>query len=601
VVGDDDLPAMALRRRKLDSKTRNLGQIPILARLAPRDLTQLARLAEEMDAGAGTVLCREGGTAREFFLIISGEAEATKAGEHVRRLGPGDFFGEIASIEHLPRAVTVTALTDLRFFVVSSHSFWSVVGRSPDVERRALRSLILENVSVRRMTEAALREQADLNEYQANHDALTGLPNRVLFGDRVRQAVLAARREKRGVAVMLMDLDRFKEVNDTLGHLAGDALLKEVADRLSGVLRASDTVARLGGDEFGLILPGQSEPAVVVTAIERIAEAIERPILVHGLPVGIEASIGVAFYPDNGDELDSLLRCADAAMYRAKDEHLTHCFFDGASCRHDPARLTLVSDLRRALRRRELILHYQPKAVLEGDEIVSVEALVRWNHPERGLVPPLDFVPVAEQTSLVKPLTAYVIDEALRQCRAWMDEGLELSVAVNISMRNLLDMSFPEEVRGLLRKHGVEAGRLDLEITESSVLTDPQRTAHVLGELSAMGIRLSVDDFGTGYSSLATLKRLPLDEIKIDRSFVMNMLGDEDDAVIVRSTIDLGRNLGLDVVAEGVESAEVWKQLGDLGCHAAQGFYLSRPVPADELSAWLRRRRGPAADKQAAA
>jgi diguanylate cyclase (GGDEF)-like protein len=536
------------------------------------------------------VLCREGGTAREFFVIVEGEAEATKGGERARRLGPGDVFGEVAVIEHLPRALTLTAVTPLRFFALSSQWFWGVIGASPEVERRVLRSLILENVTVRGIAEAALRRQAELNEYQATHDGLTDLPNRALFEDRMQQAVLAAARHGRGVAMLLIDLDRFKEVNDTLGHHAGDELLREVGGRLRRVLRASDTVARLGGDEFGLILPGQSEPAVVVTAIERITKALEEPIVIHGLPLGIEASIGVAFYPDNGDNVEVLLQAADAAMYRAKGEGRTHAFYEASGFRHDPARLTLVSDLRRAIQGRQLVLHYQPKAALRGGEVTAVEALVRWLHPVRGLLPPAEFIPVVEQTSLVKPLTAYVIDEALRQCRAWEDEGTRLSIAVNVSMRNLLDVTFPDEIRRLLAEHDLAPSRLELEITESAVLTDPNRTRRVLERLSGMGLRLSVDDFGTGYSSLTSLKRLPLDEIKIDRSFVRNMLEDEDDAVIVRSTIDLARNLGLDVVAEGVESAEVWDELETLGCNRAQGFFLSRPVPADELGAWLRGR-----------
>jgi diguanylate cyclase (GGDEF)-like protein len=581
---------MGLRRRDANTKHDTLARIPLFAGLSRRQVAQLAKMAEELDAPPGKVLCREGRSAREFFVIVEGEAEATKGGESVRRLGPGDVFGEVAVIEHLPRALTLTAVTPLRFVALSSQWFWGVIGGSPEVERRVLRSLILENVTVRGIAEAALRRQAELNEYQATHDALTDLPNRVLFEDRIQQALLAAGRNGRGVAVLLIDLDRFKEVNDTLGHHAGDQLLREVGVRLKRTLRASDTVARLGGDEFGLILPGQNEPAMVVTAIERITKAIEEPIVIQGLPLGIEASIGVAFYPDNSDEVEALLQCADAAMYRAKGDGLTHSFYETSGFRHDPARLTLVSDLRRAIQERELVLHYQPKADLQGGDVTAVEALLRWQHPVRGLVPPGEFIPVAEQTSLVKPLSAYVIDEALRQCRAWDEEGIELSIAVNVSMRNLLDVTFPDEVRRLLDLHHVAPSRLELEITESAVLTDPNRTRRVLERLSSMGLRLSVDDFGTGYSSLTSLKRLPLDEIKIDRSFVMNMLDDEDDAVIVRSTIDLARNLGLDVVAEGVESADVWAELGTLGCNTAQGFFLSRPVPADELAAWLRAR-----------
>jgi len=286
-----------------------------------------------------------------------------------------------------------------------------------------------------------------------------------------------------------------------------------------------------------------------------------------------------------------LLRCADGAMYHAKDEKSGWAFYDSSRITHGTARLTLVGELRRALDQRELVLYYQPQAILENGEVRVVEALLRWQHPERGLVPPDEFIPLAQQTGLIKPLTVYVIDEALRQCRAWLDDGLQLMIAVNISARNLVDAGFPGQVAGLLERWEISPDLLEFEITESAMLTDPGRTKLILEQLSGMGIRLSIDDFGTGYSSLAYLKRLPVSEIKVDRSFVMSMDQDEDDATIVRSTIDLGRNLGLDVVAEGVENEQVWKRLRQLGCTVAQGYYLSRPVPAPELQAWLLHRR----------
>jgi diguanylate cyclase (GGDEF)-like protein/PAS domain S-box-containing protein len=447
---------------------------------------------------------------------------------------------------------------------------------------------MIENITERKLAEDALMRQSELNRHQALHDSLTGLPNRVLFRERIEQALLRARRENEQVGVLLMDLDRFKEVNDALGHHAGDALLIEVGKRLPAVLRASDTVARLGGDEFGMLLLSPSGPDSVVPLVERIHQALVEPVVVSDLPLEIEASVGIAIYPQDGVDSETLLRRADVAMYAAKESNLPYAFFDEASHDQDPTRLTLVAELRRAIDERELVLYYQPKAVLDGDAIRSVEALVRWNHPQRGLLPPDEFIPLAERTGLIRPLTLYVIDEALRQCRAWQDEGIELSVAVNLSTRNLLDIEFPLRVHELLERSEVDRGRLELEITESTMLADPARTKLVLDRLSAMGIRLSIDDFGTGYSSLAYLKKLPVDEIKIDRSFVMNMGHDEDDAVIVRSTIDLGRNLGLEVVAEGVETLEAWERLKALGCTIAQGYYLSPPVAAATLSEWLR-------------
>jgi diguanylate cyclase (GGDEF)-like protein/PAS domain S-box-containing protein len=435
-----------------------------------------------------------------------------------------------------------------------------------------------------------LIQQSELNEYQALHDGLTGLANRTLFRDRIELAIRAARRDGKNLAVAVMDLDRFKEVNDSLGHAAGDALLVELGGRLAGALRDSDTVARLGGDEFGLLLPGIDGHSDVLVAIDRVRTEIARPVAVEGLPLVVEGSIGIAVFPDDGDDVDTLVQHADVAMYHAKDKNAGWTFYDAACAKHDPGRLTLVGELRRALERHELILHYQPKALLADGQVRSVEALVRWQHPERGLVPPDEFIPLVQQTGLIQPLTRYVIDAALRQVRTWSEQGWELSVAVNLSTRNLLDNELPEQIGTLLARHGVDASMLELEITESTMLEDPARTKAILERLSAMGIRLSIDDFGTGYSSLSYLKRLPVDEIKIDRSFVMNMVDDEDDATIVRSTIDLGRNLGLEVVAEGVESGPIWDRLSALGCTVAQGYFLSRPLPADELTPWLSER-----------
>jgi diguanylate cyclase (GGDEF)-like protein/PAS domain S-box-containing protein len=458
--------------------------------------------------------------------------------------------------------------------------------------RRSFIVGMMQDVTQRKEAEAALVAQAELNQYQALHDALTGLANRTLFRDRIEQAVKTARRGGGRVAVLVMDLDRFKEINDSLGHAAGDELLVELGGRLERVLRASDTVARLGGDEFGVLLPDAASADDVVRAVERIRAAIEEPVIVQGLPLSLEASVGISVCPDHGDDVETLLQHADVAMYAAKAENAGYAFYEASSAQHDPSRLTLVGELRRAIEQRELELFYQPKAVLADGAVRSVEALLRWRHPVRGLVPPDEFIPLAQQTGLVRPLTLYVVDEALRQVRAWHTEhDLRLAIAVNLSPRNLLDVHFPAEVQALLDRWQVDASLLEFEITESTMLVDPVRTKLILERLSEMGIRLSIDDFGTGYSSLSYLRSLPVNEIKIDRSFVMNMDSSVDDATIVRSTIDLARNLGLEVVAEGVETEVVWDRLGELGCTVAQGYYLSRPVSADDLRAWLDERR----------
>ncbi len=441
------------------------------------------------------------------------------------------------------------------------------------------------------MGQDELKRQAAKSEYESLHDSLTGLPNRTLFYDRIHQALLAAERDGGRVAIAIMDLDRFKEVNDTLGHASGDHVLQEIGRRLQDTLRASDTVARLGGDEYGLLLPKQADSAETVHLLDKLVKAIEPPIELDGLPIAIEGSIGVAFYPDHGLSVEELVQRADVAMYVAKHDNRSYAFYEHVAGSHDRVRLTLVGELRQAIDRRELVVHYQPKATLADGHIGGVEALVRWQHPERGLIPPVEFIPYAQETGLMKPLTLYVLDEALHQLHDWEREsGFKLSVAVNIGTRNLIDSAFPDDVAAALERWKLTPDRLELEITESTVLEDPLRTSPVLERLDTMGVRLSIDDFGTGYSSLRYLRELPVSELKIDRSFVMRMATDAGDEAVVRSAIDLGRNLDLQVVAEGVESEQVWARLTELGCDIAQGFFLHRPVPPDELAAWLTER-----------
>ena len=432
-----------------------------------------------------------------------------------------------------------------------------------------------------------LRKQAKVNEYQAFHDVLTGLANRGLFRDRVQQAILAGERENRLVALMLMDLDRFKEINDTLGHHKGDQVLQQIAGRLNEVLRDTDTVARLGGDEFAVLLPNIPDPAAALHVADKIQVALRQPFVVEGLALDVRASIGVSFFPGHGDDVDLLLQRADVAMYLAKAANSGCEVYAAERDQYSPSRLALVTELRRAMEDEEFVLFYQPKVDLRTGEAVVVEALCRWDHPMRGMIPPSEFIPLAEHTGLIEPLTMYVLDKALRQVSQWREQDVDLTVAVNMSPRNHLDLHFPDHVDALLKKWRLPPGALHLEITESTLVADPTRAMAILGRLNQMRVEMSIDDFGTGYSSLGHLRKLPVKELKIDKSFVMNMGIDESDAIIVRSTIDLGRNLGLRVVAEGVETAEIWRQLVVLGCDYAQGFYRSRPMPADEMPRWL--------------
>jgi diguanylate cyclase (GGDEF)-like protein len=432
-----------------------------------------------------------------------------------------------------------------------------------------------------------LRRHAAENEYLALHDPLTDLPNRSLFHDRVNQAILAGKRSGSGVSVIILDLDRFKEVNDTLGHHTGDLLLQELGSRLRHVVREVDTVARLGGDEFGVLVPSASDTTAGAEVATRILSALSEPFALQGLSLEVEASLGVALYPDHGSDVGVLLQRADVAMYVAKVKKSGCEVYATEIDSYSPERLVLLGELRQAIANDELVLHYQPVVDMSTGRVTGAEALVRWAHPTHGLMQPDEFIPLAESTELIGPLTSWVLDHALSQCRDWQESGLDLTVAVNLSARNLHHADFPNQVAHLLTKWTVPASRLELEITESAVMADPTRAMTVLSQLEALGISLAIDDFGTGYSSLSYLSRLPVANIKIDKSFVMNMVKNANDAVIVHSTIDLGRNLGLRVIAEGVETEEAWRKLADLGCDLGQGYLLRRPVPADQFSVWL--------------
>ncbi len=422
--------------------------------------------------------------------------------------------------------------------------------------------------------------------HQAAHDALTGLSNRTELYELGERTLAGARRDGDLAALLLIDLDRFKEVNDTMGHEQGDRLLVEVAARLRGLLRSSDILARLGGDEFAVLaaLPHRGALGEVAT---RLHAALARPFDIGGVAIELGASIGIAVQPDHGDDVSTLLRHADVAMYDAKRSATSIETYDRERDPYSAERLALLGELRRALDNDELVLHFQPKVALESGDTIGVEALVRWQHPARGLLGPGDFLSLAERTGLIADITRWVLDAAVRQCSEWRRDGIDLPVAVNLAAANVVDSTLPDAVAATLRRWDVPGDRLECEISEDTVMGDPRRAGDVLERLRALGVRLSLDDFGTGHSSLSYLKRLPLDEVKIDRSFVIGMADDASDAAIVRSTIDLARHLGLAVVAEGVETAEVLDVLASLECDVAQGFLLSRPLPASELGAWL--------------
>lgn len=428
-----------------------------------------------------------------------------------------------------------------------------------------------------------LRSQAEENRRLAFEDTLTTLPNRALFQGALEAAVERARASGQGMAVILLDLDRFREINDTLGHHIGDLLLAQVAERLREQLRQRDIVARLGGDEFAMLLNEIGNPDAAQEVAERLLTALEEPFEIGEVCLEIGASAGVACYPLHASTANALLQSADVAMYTAKTGHSGTSVYASENDPYTPERLSLFGELRRGIDAGELILHFQPQLDMVTGRVTEAEALVRWQHPQRGLLGPHEFVEMAEHTGLIRPLTTRVLELALSHCAQWRAEGQPLRVAVNLSARSLENPDLPELIARLLVKHGLRGDDLSLELTESSIMVDPGRAQNVLERLHAQGIRLAIDDFGTGHSSLAYLRALPVDTLKIDKSFVLDMDISECDALIVRSTIDLARNLGFSVVAEGVETAEVLSHLRVLGCRSAQGFYLARPVSAEHL------------------
>jgi diguanylate cyclase (GGDEF)-like protein len=432
-----------------------------------------------------------------------------------------------------------------------------------------------------------LRRQSQENYDLARYDQLTGLPNRTLFIEAVAEALREEDAKMGACAVLLIDVDGFKEINDTLGHRIGDQVLCEVGRRLRDGLPEEDVVARLGGDEYAILCTRTQRVSDALARARAIQSDLESPIVLDEVALNVEASIGIAVMGDHANDLDTLFQSADAALDRAKSNRSRVEVFSPEHDGFDATRLILLGQVRQALERDEFVLHYQPEVDLETKQITGVEALLRWRHPEHGLLAPLRFIPLIEQTALVGPVTLHVIGTALRQIVAWRELGLHLALSVNLSARNLLDLELPRQIESLLHEHGVGPDRLTVEVTESATMADPERAVAVLRALRASGVGVSVDDFGTGNASIAYLTELPASEIKIDRSFITGICEDRRAEAIVRSTIELARHLGLRVVAEGIETDAVLKSITDLGCDAGQGYFIAKPLPADELTALL--------------
>jgi diguanylate cyclase (GGDEF)-like protein len=435
-----------------------------------------------------------------------------------------------------------------------------------------------------------LAEKQRENEYQAFHDHLTGLPNRLLFRLQLGDAIEEAAGKGGRLAVMLMDLDHFKEVNDALGHHVGDRLLAAVGPRLAETIREEDLMARLGGDEFGVLVRDVADDATAIGIADRLIEGLHHPVTVDELDLDVSASIGISFYPDHASDADTLLRHADVAMYASKETGTTFEVYDESIDTHKPELVKLVSQVRPAIDDEQFRMYFQPKIRLSDGRVAGAEALIRWHHPTLGRLSPAAFIPMVEKTVLLQPLTHWALNDVLRVWRRWSDEGIKIPVAVNVSPRTLLDQDLPQVVGDLLARWGVPPRYLRLELTENFLVADSGRSDTVLNGLSQVGVGLSIDDFGTGFSSLSYLKRLPIEEIKIDRSFVSHMMERVEDFTIVRATVELGRNLGLRVVAEGVQDRDTFDRLGDFGCDEAQGYYIARPLEPEDFWRWLSHR-----------
>jgi diguanylate cyclase (GGDEF)-like protein len=427
--------------------------------------------------------------------------------------------------------------------------------------------------------------------FQATHDSLTGLPNRAFFLDRLEGAIAASARTGNLAGIVVMDLDRFKEINDTLGHNLGDDLVVEIARRLQQTIREGDTVARLGGDEFAVLFEATAAAGATDVA-KRLGEAFATPFTLGGVSIDVDASMGIALYPLHADDAGTLLKRGDVAMYQAKGSHDHIALYEPGRDEHSLRRLAILSELRQAVAGDALELHYHPKVDMTTGRAVHAEALVRWRHPVHGTLRPDEFIPLAEQSGNIGMITKWVLKKAIAECALWQHAGLSMTVAVNLSAMDLYDAELPTLISGLLHERGLAPETLLLEITESAIMRDPATALKTLRDLKSRGIALAIDDYGTGYSSLAHLKRLPVDELKIDKSFVTNLTEDAaEDGVIVRSTIELGHNMGLRVIAEGVESQEAYDILRRFGSDMAQGFFISRPLPAPDFVAWMKESR----------
>ncbi len=548
-------------RHSLESMVLSEGEMAILARIQALTLTTQPQVTAAVDTALG------GDRAKAQTLIREKAIPAQKA-----------IAAEIDNLIRLEYAETELAWTEAAESYHSARLLMFGLGAAVTGLGLLIAFLVIRNA----------QRQASSLRHQAMFDRLTNLPNRALFADRIQQAILISHREKQSFAIIAVDLDRFKEINDALGHPVGDLVLQQVAEQSRGCLRASDTFARMGGDEFTILLPNTANLDGAAVSAKKILSAINKPMMIGGQRLEISASLGIALFPEHGDNAEVLLRNADAAMYEAKRTQTGYTVYSVDLDQHAEDRMRLQSELRHAIEHDELVLYYQPKIDFANARISGVEALVRWQHPTRGLLFPDTFIGMAETTGLIKALTMEVLKKALHQSEAWYKSGLNLTVAVNISSLSIQDPEFPDQLADLLKSVSIPVSQLELEITETAVMTGTMRAVECIKRLHELGLQIAIDDFGTGYSSMSRLKELLVAQIKIDKSFVKDMAVNHNDAMIVRSTVELGHSLGMKVIAEGVEDQAAWDKLKTLNCDSAQGYYMSRPIPPEKFSVWLR-------------
>ena len=521
---------------------------------------------------------------------------------HIEESGNRDVQALASAAKSQTRLLFLSTAAALVFLLLVILSLQRLIFRPIDTVSRALKAeafgkdgVILPSAHSREtqrlvdafseMRKQVHSRQAEL-EHQALHDSLTELPNRALLQDRMEQAINVARRDHKKITLLMIDLDRFKEINDTLGHTVGDRVLKEVGSRLLHSLRQVDTVARLGGDEYAVLLPN-TDIAVAEKIVRKLLTEIETDLVIDELTLVVKTSIGLAEFPTHGEDVSTLLQHADVAMYVAKHGQLGYSIYSPGEDEYNIGRLALIGDLRHAIENNNLELHYQPKVDLETGQVNAVEALLRWHHDQHDYIPPDEIIALAEQTGMIDEITRWVLKESFVQCSVWRRNGIQLDISINISMSNLKNGELIPYIKSLLDEYGLPAKCFTLEITESAMMAKPENALKVLTNFTMMGIKLAIDDFGTGFSSLAYLKKLPVDELKIDKSFVVDLPHDENDLIIVRSTVELAHNLAIDVVAEGIETEAAYGLLKSMKCNSAQGFYISKPLDAQALESFL--------------